>query len=180
MLQCSVPDSWSNQTLLLSLPRYAVSNAQRWACQNRQIICSPNKTSKYTKMLKLKLPQALLPHITGTFGKVPLTLAAYSNMAEQFLSNFSNELGTNRHVSLGTHAAFSISSFPLKINYFSKLPCKESHSKQYVLVYYWLVFGIWNYLTRCFINTTELGSDQRPVSQMHLSFLTFILITELS
>lgn len=180
VLQCWVLDTWSNQTPLLSLSRYAVNNAQRWACQNRRIICSPNKASKHTKMFKLKLPQALLPHITSTFGKVPLTLAAYSNMAEQFLSNFSDELGTNRHVSLGTHAAFSISSFPLKINNFSKPPCKESHSKQYVLVYYWLMFSIWNYLARCFVNTTELRSDQRPVSKMHLSFLTFILITELS
>jgi len=93
-------------------------------------------------MLKLNLPQALLPHITSTFGKVPLTLAAYSNMAEQFLSNFSDELGTNRAVSLGTHAVFSVSPFPLKINDFSKLPSKESHSKQHVLVYYWLVSGI--------------------------------------
>lgn len=87
-------------------------------------------------MLKLYLPQALLPHITSTFGKVPLTLAVYSNMVEQLLSNFSNELGTNRHVSLGTHAAFS------KMNNFSKLTCKESHSKHHVLVYYWLMFGI--------------------------------------
>lgn len=180
VLQCWVLDTWSNQTPLLSLPRCAINNAQRWACENCWIICFPNETSKYTKMLKLNIPQALLPHITSTFGKVPLTLAAYSNMAEQFLSNFSNELGTNRHVSLGTHAAFSISSFPLKINNFSKLSCKESHSKQYVLVYYWFMFGIWNYLARCFVNTTELSSDQRPVSQMHLSFLTFILITELS
>lgn len=80
-------------------------------------------------MLKLKLPQALLPHITSTFGKVSLTLAAYSNMAEQFLSNFSDELGTNRHVLLAHMQHFSISSFPLKINNFIKLPCKESHSK---------------------------------------------------
>lgn len=93
-------------------------------------------------MLKLKMPQALLPNITSTFGKVLLTLAAYSNMAEQFLSNFSNELGTNRHVSLRTHAAFSISSFPLKISIFSKLPCEESQSKQYILSYYWLVSDI--------------------------------------
>lgn len=131
-------------------------------------------------MLKLRLPQAVLPHITGTFGKVPLTLAAYLNMAEQFLSNFSNELGTNRRVSSGTHAAFFISSFPLKINNFSKLPCQESNRKQYVLVYYWIMLGIHNYLARCFINTIELSSDQRPISQIHLSFLTFILITELS
>lgn len=74
---------------------------------------------------ELKLPQAFLPHITSTFGKDPLTLAAYSNMAEQFLSNFSNELGTNRHVSLGTHAEFCVSSIPLKINNFSKLSCKN-------------------------------------------------------
>lgn len=122
-------------------------------------------------MLKLKLPQALLPHITSTFGKVSLTLAAYSNMAEQFLSNVSNELGTNRHVLLGTHAAFSISSFTWKINNFIKLPCKESHSKQYVPVYYWFTFDIWNYLARCFISTIELNSDQRPgqISQMHLT-----------
>lgn len=157
-----------------------ISNAQRWDCQNSQIICFPKKKGKYPKVLKLQLPQTLLPHITSTFGKVPLTLAAYLNMAEQFLSNFSNELGTNRHVSLGTHAIFSVSSFSLKINNFSKLPCKKSHNKQYVRVYYWLVFGMWNYLARCFANATELGSDQRPVSQMHLSFLTLILITELS
>lgn len=50
----------------------------------------------------------------------------------------------------------------------------------YVLVYYLLMFGMWNYLVRCFANSTELGCDQRPVSQMHLSFLTFILVTELS
>jgi len=76
-------------------------------------------------MLELKLPQAFLPCTTSTFGKVPLTLAAYLNMAEQFLSNFSNELGTNRHVSLGTRAEFFISSIPLKINNFSKLSCKN-------------------------------------------------------
>lgn len=131
-------------------------------------------------MLKLNLLQALLTHISSTFGKVPLTLAAYSNIAEQFLSNFSDELGTNRHVPLGTHEAFSVSSFPLKINNFLKLTCKESHSKHHVLVYYWLTFGIWNYLTRSFVNTTELDFDQSPVSQMSLSFLAFILITELS
>lgn len=108
VIQCWVLDTWSKQTPRLSFPRYTISNAQRWDCQNSQIICFPNKISKYQKMLKLKLPQALLRHITSTFGKAPLTLAAYSNMAEQFLSNFSNELGTNKHVSLGTHAVFSI------------------------------------------------------------------------
>lgn len=180
VIQCWALDIWSKQTSCLSFPKYTISDARRWGCQNSQIICFSNKISKYPEMLKLKLPQALLPHITSTFGKAPLTLAAYSNMAEQFLSNFSNELGTNRHVSLGTHAVFSIFSFSLKINNFSKLLCKESHSKQYVLVNYWLMFGMWNYLARCFANSTELGSDQRPVSQMHLSLLTFILITELS
>lgn len=134
--QCWVLDTQSNQTLLLSLPGYAVKNDQRWNFQNHQIICSPNKTSKCTKMLKLKLPQALIPHITSTFGKVPLTLAAYSNMDEQFLSNFSNELSTNRHVLLGTHADFSVPSIPLKINNFSKMLCKKRHSKMYILVYY--------------------------------------------
>lgn len=107
--QCWVLDTWSKQIPHVSLPRYTISNSQRWDCQSSQIICFPNKISKYPKMLKLKLPPSTFTSHNQHFWKGPIDLGSLFEHGWTVLEQFFQWIRHKQACVIGHTCSFFLS-----------------------------------------------------------------------